>query len=251
MKVSTFLGLLPTAALASEFSSVAFFAKEKAQLLDFVSLNGDIDYGCRPVVMPAKGEHKLHAMLSEEQLSHFKKNLESGSIRVEALDHINKRQEATAPIGKGDRFDGGKVAPRGLGSRKPDEYSAFETAGILNADEVYTAMKGLEKEYGMQLFTAPHETYEGNIVIGGVANKAQKIRKDKQYIYLTSGIHARERGGPDNLIYFISDLLWANRHRKGLTYGNKIYTNSDVNCIYSTYQPRWRSFRSGEEQPLA
>lgn len=231
MKVSTFLGLLPTAALAAELSSVAFFAKEKAQLLDFVSLNADVDYGCRPVVVPAKGEHKLHAMLSEEQLNHFKRNLESSAIRVETLDHINKRQEATAPIGKGDRFKGGEVAPRGLGSRKAEEYSAFETAGILNADEVYTAMKGLEKEYGLQLFTAPHETYEGNVVIGGVANKAQKIRKEKQHIYLTSGIHARERGGPDNLIYFISDLLWANKHRKGLTYGKKTYTNSQVKKV--------------------
>jgi murein tripeptide amidase MpaA len=229
MKVSPFLGLLPTAALAQQLSSVAFFAKEKAQLLDFVSLNNDLDFGCHPVVMPSGGEHKLHALLSDEQLDHFKRSLDmTTTMRVEALDHINKRQAPTAPIGKGDRFQGGKVAPRGLGSRQPDEYVQFETAGILNADEVYTAMKGLEKEYGMQLFTAPHKTYEGNTVIGGVANKAQKIRNDKQYIYFTSGIHARERGGPDNLIYFISDLLWANKHRKGLTYGSKTYTNSQV-----------------------
>jgi hypothetical protein len=230
MKVSPFIGLLPTAALAQQLSSVAFFAKEKNELLDFVSLNNDLDYGCHPVVMPTgEGEHKLHALLSDIQLDHFKRSLGmTTTMRVEALDHINKRQAATAPIGKGDRFQGGKVAPRGLGSREPDEYTSFETAGILNADEVYTAMKGLEKEYGMQLFEAPYKTYEGNTVVGGVANKAQKIRNDKQYIYFTSGIHARERGGPDNLIYFISDLLWANKHRKGLTYGSKSYTNSQV-----------------------
>jgi len=80
----------------------------------------------------------------------------------------------------------------------------------------------------MTLFTAPHKTFDGNVVMGGVANKAEKIKKDKQHIYLTSGIHARERGGPDNLIYFISDLLYANEHRIGLTYGSKKYTNSDV-----------------------
>jgi murein tripeptide amidase MpaA len=89
-------------------------------------------------------------------------------------------------------------------------------------------MKGLEKEYGLELFTAPHKTFEGNTLLGGVANKAEKIKKDKQKIYFTSGIHARERGGPDNLIYFISDLLYANEHRCGLTYGNKTYTNKDV-----------------------
>lgn len=221
MKVSTLLGLLPGTALASDVLSVAFFAKERSQLLNFISINHDIDYGCRPVVMPAGGEHKLHAIISTEHYKRLKRSIDSDVVRVETLDHINKRQTATAPIGKGDRFKGGKVAPRGLGSRKPSEYSEIQNAGILNADEVYTAMKGLEKEYGLTLFEAPYKTFEGNTIIGGVANKAEKIKNDKQYIYFSSGIHARERGGPDNLIYFIADLLYANEHRTGLTYGNK------------------------------
>ncbi|OAL45470.1 Zn-dependent exopeptidase [Pyrenochaeta sp. DS3sAY3a] len=228
MKVSTLLGLLPGAALASDVLSVAFFAKEKTELYDFISANNEIDYGCRPVVMASGEEHKLHAVISEEQLKHLKRSLNPEVVRVEMLHNLNKRQEATAPIGKGDRFKGGKIAPRGLGTRKPKDYAAFQSAGILNADEVYTAMKGLEKEYGLTLFTPPHKTFEGNKVLGGVANKAQKIKKDKQYIYFTSGIHARERGGPDNLIYFISDLLYANEHRIGLTYGNKTFSNKDV-----------------------
>lgn len=228
MKTVTALLSLAGAALASDALSVAFFAKEKNQLFDFISKNGDIDYGCKPVVMPAGEEHKLHAIVSEDELRDLKRSLDSSVVRVETLDNLNKRQTATAPIGKGDRFKGGKVAPRGLGTRKPSEYASFETAGILNADEVYTAMKGLQKEYGMELFTPPFKTFEGNTLLGGVANKAEKIKKDKQYIYFTSGIHARERGGPDNLIYFISDLLYANEHRIGLTYGNKTFTNKQV-----------------------
>jgi murein tripeptide amidase MpaA len=228
MKVSALLGLLPGAALASDVLSVAFFAKEKNQLYDFISANSEIDYGCRPLVLSAGNEHKLHAVISERELHHLKRSLDSSVVRIETLDNLNKRQTSTAPIGKGDRFAGGKKAPRGLGTRKPNEYAAIQSAGIFNADEVYTAMKGLEKEYGLELFTTPHKTFEGNRVLGGVANKAEKIRKDKQYIYFTSGIHARERGGPDNLIYFISDLLYANEHRIGLTYGNKTYSNKDV-----------------------
>jgi murein tripeptide amidase MpaA len=228
MKVSAILGLLPGAALASDVLSVAFFAKEKNQLYDFISANSEIDYGCRPVVMADGEEHKLHAVVSEHELRSLKRNLDSSVVRIETLDNLNKRQSAVAPIGKGDRFKSGKIAPRGLGTQKPEAYSAYESAGILNADEVYSAMKGLEKEYGLELFTAPHKTYEGNTLLGGVANKAEKIKKDKQYIYFTSGIHARERGGPDNLIFFISDLLYANKHRIGLTYGNKTYSNKDV-----------------------
>ena len=228
MKVSALLGLLPTTTLAHNLLSVAFVAKEKTQLLEFVSSNDHIDYGCHPAVLPSNNEHKLRALLTEEQVHHYRRSLDAGAIRIETLDHLNKRQAATAPIGKGDRFKGGEVAPRGLGSQNADVYGSYQSAGILNADEVYTALKGLEKEYGLELFQAPYKTFEGNTVWGGVANKAEKIKKDKQYIYFTSGIHARERGGPDNLIYFISDLLYANKHRKGLTYGNKTYTNSDV-----------------------
>ncbi|KAE8869624.1 hypothetical protein PTNB73_04677 [Pyrenophora teres f. teres] len=231
MKVSTILGLLPGMALASNALSVAFYAKEKSQLYDFISANSEIDYGCRPVVMAAGDEHKLHAVIPQDHLNHFKRSLNPDLVRVEILHNLNKRQAATAPIGKGDRFKGGKVAPRGLGTRKPSEYAQIQSAGVLNADEVYTAMKGLEKEYGMPIFTTPYKTFENNTIIGGVANKAEKINKDKQYIYFTSGIHARERGGPDNLIYFISDLLYANEHRIGLTYGNKTFTNSQVKKV--------------------
>jgi len=228
MKVFALLGLLPGAALAADVLSVAFFAKEKNQLFDFISKNSELDYGCKPTVMAAGDEHKLHAIISERELHDLKRNLDASVVRVETLDNLNKRQTATAPIGKGDRFKGGKIAPRGLGTQKPSEYASYQSAGILNADEVYTAMKGLEKEYGLKLFTPPYKTFENNTLLGGVANKAEKIKKDKQYIYFTSGIHARERGGPDNLIYFISDLLYANEHRIDLTYGNKTFTNSQV-----------------------
>ena len=146
MKVSTLLGLLPGAVLASDVLSVAFYAKEKNQLYDFISANSEIDYGCRPVVTAAGGEHKLHAVISEDHLDHFKRSLDPELVRVELLHNMNKRQTATAPIGKGDRFKGGKVAPRGLGTRKPSEYAQLQNAGVFNIDEVYTAMKGLEKE---------------------------------------------------------------------------------------------------------
>jgi hypothetical protein len=188
MKISTLFVLLPATALASDVLSVIFFAKEKKQLYDFISANSEIDYGCRPVVIPADGEHKLHAVIPEAELGELKRSLDARTIRVETLHNLNKRQTVTAPIGKGDRFKGGKVSPRGLGTRKPSEYAGLQSAGIFNADEVYTAMKGLEKQYGLTLFTPPHKTFEGNQVIGGVANKAEKIKKDKQYIYFTSGV---------------------------------------------------------------
>ncbi|KAF2871219.1 zinc carboxypeptidase A 1 precursor [Massariosphaeria phaeospora] len=232
MRVTAFLGLLPGLALASDVLSVALRAKDSKDLYNVIRDNSDLDYGCRPVIMRSEGEHKLHATVSGAQLDMLKRSLDSDVVRIDMLENLNKRQAQTAPIGKGDRFQGGKIAPRGLGSRKAGESAAL--GPILNVDEVTSALKGLANQYKMETFTLPYKTYEGQTVTGGVANKAEQKKKDKQYIYLTSGIHARERGGPDNLIYFISDLLYANEHRTGLTYGNKTYTNSQVKTALGT-----------------
>ncbi|KAF2268076.1 zinc carboxypeptidase A 1 precursor [Lojkania enalia] len=232
MKALSLLGLLPASALALDALSVAFTSDEASHLYNVIRRNSELDYGCRPVVMRSEGEHRLHAIVSSEQLESLKRSLDPAVVRIEVSENLQKRQAATAPIGKGDRFKGGKVAPQGLGSRKAGQ--PVDLGGIMNVDEVYSAMKGLENKYKTDLFTAPYKTYEGQTVIGGVANKAEQKKKDKQYIYLTSGIHARERGGPDNLIYFISDLLYANEHRTGLTYGKKKYTNSQVKKALGT-----------------
>jgi murein tripeptide amidase MpaA len=184
------------------------------------------------MVMRSEDEHNLHAIVTTDQLDMLKRTLDPDVVRIDMMDHLNKRQEPTAPIGKGDRFKGGRIAPRGLGSRKRGE--SADLGPILNVDEVYSAMKGLANKYGIETFTAPHKTYEGQKVVGGAANIGHRINKDKQYIYLTSGIHARERGGPDNLIYFISDLLWANEHGTGLTYGNRKFNHFQVKKALST-----------------
>jgi len=54
------------------------------------------------------------------------------------------------------------------------------------------------------------------------------INPDDYHVYFTAGVHARERGGPDSLIYFIADLLFAQKHSTGLNYGAKSYSHADV-----------------------
>lgn len=192
MKVSRLIGFLPGCAIASDVLSVALHSRNAAPLYDVIRDYRGLDYGCRPVVLQADEGHKLHALLSLEQLDELKKALDADTIRIDVHESLSKRQESTAPIGTGDRFKGGKIAPRGLGSRKRG--ATADIGGILNYKEVYSAMKGLAKHYRVDLFTPPHKTFEGQTLIGGVANKAQEIKKDKQHIYFTSGIHARERG---------------------------------------------------------
>lgn len=194
MKASAILGLLPAAAVADPFN-VAFHAKEASHLYNVIRSNPEIDYGCKPVVMRSESEHKLHAIVSSEQLEVLKRDLDPDVVKIDMLHNLNKRQTTDyAPIGQGDRFKGGKVAPRGLGTRKKGE--KLELGPILNVEEIRTALEGLKKEYGIELFTAPEKTYEGRRVYGGVANKDKKKKKDEQYIYLASVTSPSPHGTP-------------------------------------------------------
>jgi hypothetical protein len=133
---------------------------------------------------------------------------------------ITSRQSSAYPIGTGNRFEDGP-APVGLGTDDRDLES------ILNVDEVTSALAGLKNEYPeVELFTPPFQTHEGRELPGIIVG-------DNPRVFIMSGIHARERGGPDNAIYFLADLLNARKAGKGVTYGSKEYTAEEVETALS------------------
>jgi murein tripeptide amidase MpaA len=171
----------------------------------------------------------LFSCLSAVRACLTEKERNGGHI-IDLSKGIDRRQatgnNGTIPVASGDRFNGGSSAPRGIGSQSG---AVFNT--VLNIGEIKSAIKGLGKEFGVEYFETPHKTYEKATVFGvkigsGKPNSAYRV-------LLQSGIHSRERGGPDHLIYFISDLLWANREKKGLTYGGMSYSYDDVKTALS------------------
>lgn len=142
---------------------------------------------------------------------------------------INRRQANanTIPVGTGDRFDNGNKLPRGIGSQTDN--SAFNT--VLNLAEIKSAVLGLKKEFGIDYFETPYKTYENRTMFGAKVPGSKQPQKYR--VLLEAGIHARERGGPDHLLFFISDLLWANREGTGLVYGGNTYTPQDVTTALS------------------
>lgn len=136
---------------------------------------------------------------------------------------ISARQASTTfPVGQGDRFSGGCVAPVGLG------VDDREIESLLNVKEVKSALKGLRREFKdqVELFEPPFETHEGRTFPAAVVGENPRV-------FIMSGIHARERGGPDNVIYFLADLLAAKRAGTGVTYGDKEYSAEDVETALS------------------
>ncbi|KAK7425595.1 hypothetical protein QQZ08_007918 [Neonectria magnoliae] len=144
-------------------------------------------------------------------------------VRPHRRSIIPRRQASTTfPIGKGDRFANGCATPVGLGVKDR------ELESILSVKEVTSALKGLKKGYPheVELFDPPFKTFEGRKVPGAVVG-------DNPRVFIMSGLHARERGGPDNVIYFLADLLAARKAGSGISYGSKNYTAEDVETALS------------------
>jgi hypothetical protein len=180
-----------------------------------------LDYGCRPhAIQDATGAYYTTALVSRaERLLLRDKGLEIRDL----FDQTSGKRTAKATIGKGDRFKGGRIPPQGVGSR-PDGRDS-DPGPIMNADEIDSALQGLVNEYGIPSFDVPNPTAEGTTGKGGMTGP---VNREAYHVYFTAGVHARERGGPDNLIYFIADLLFAKKHSTGLTYGSRSYSNADV-----------------------
>ncbi|CAL3963140.1 unnamed protein product [Diplocarpon coronariae] len=139
---------------------------------------------------------------------------------------VNLAGDDGLAIGSGDRFSSGTVAPRGVGSQ------SVTLTSILSVDEIISGLNGLKSEYGIETFTTPYTTYEGAAIVGGKVGGAGTADTD-YHVYLNGGIHARERGGPDGLLYFLGDLLYANKSGVGLQFGAKSYTHAEVQTALS------------------
>lgn len=160
--------------------------------------------------------------LLESEIEAEREFLRTGKRSVVHHAPHPRQATTTTPIGQGDRFKRGCKVPKGLGTDDRD----LET--ILNVEEVESALKGLKRGFPdeVELFEPPFETYEGRKFFGAIVG-------DNPRVFLMSGIHARERGGPDNVIYFLADLLEARKAGTGVTYAGKSYTAEEVETALS------------------
>jgi hypothetical protein len=200
--------------------TVAIHAADLRSLREIVRMYS-LDYGCRPhAIVDATGAYYTTALVSKAE----RDLLGASGLDIRDLfDQTSGDRTAKATIGKGDRFKGGKIPPQGVGSRP--HAGDGDLGPIMNPDEINSAMQGLANEYGIPTFDVPNATTEGS---GGKGGMTGRVDPNAYHVYFTAGVHARERGGPDNLIYFIADLLFAQKHSTGLTYGAKNYSNADV-----------------------
>jgi hypothetical protein len=74
-----------------------------------------LDFGCRPHgKLNPDGSSTLLVYATEERIA----KLQAAGYQVERGENVSAiGRERRSEIGKGDRFDGGRIAPRGLGEK--------------------------------------------------------------------------------------------------------------------------------------
>jgi murein tripeptide amidase MpaA len=216
--------ILQSTIVLGDLLPVHFKAPSAAHFAEIVR-NDTYDFGCRPVAVPTDDGHfTLHALLTEAQIADVQKEYQyMPEISIHKQD-LSKRA-ATAPIGTGDRFKAGTVSPVGLGTQA----AGATISSIMNVAEIGSATAALVKNFGIGSVVLPYKTYNGasqSAFFAGAGTDKSAYR-----LYFSAGVHARERGGPDNIIYWVSDLLAANKAGTGLKYGSKTYTNAQVKSV--------------------
>ncbi|KAM0271872.1 hypothetical protein ACHAQH_008957 [Verticillium albo-atrum] len=152
--------------------------------------------------------------------------------------------QGEAKIGEGDRFNDGEDVPHGAGIQNRSKKASFhEFKTILGYKEIESAMKALQREYGVMLTHPPESSFEDRKTIIGMIPcddvplgiTGNSCGMPSTYsAYFTGSVHGRERGTSDAIIYFLSDLLYARKHQTGLDYGNNVkFTNGEVHRALS------------------
>jgi len=150
-------------------------------------------YQVPPYPSPGDGaQYKFLATVSRLQYNDLVKECHEKGISVH-FQHLGMPPErrADVTVGKGDRFKGGAFFPQGLGSR-PDGQT-HDLGGIMNIDEIGSAMKGLVEEYGMLSFSTPFLTAEGAIGLGGLVGRPTADPK-LYHLFFSATSHSNERG---------------------------------------------------------
>ncbi|KAI1321097.1 zinc carboxypeptidase [Xylariaceae sp. FL0255] len=134
-------------------------------------------------------------------------------------------EERAGAIGTTHRFS--STFPKGIGSGSPSDMTT-----ILNVTEVTTGIAALVKEYCVTSFATHYKTFEGRTVMGIKVGGSRSGANTDYHIYLNGGIHARERTSHDSVLYFIADLLYAQKQGTGLIYDKNTYTNAQDNSCW-------------------
>ncbi len=173
------------------------------------------------------------------------RKLAENDYQIQILEDMNELGKARQrEVGKGNRYT--QQEPQSQQQQQPQPTSfplpmfssaVLKSTSYLNIDEVETALSvATAAPYTAftKLIPLPESTWEGRYC------NAIKIANDSNStiyrpgVYFLGGVHAREWGRSDILIYFVEQLERAYQANKGITLGAKSFSASDIQTIVNT-----------------
>jgi carboxypeptidase T len=156
-------------------------------------------------------------ILTEEQTNQVK----SDGYTVEVLSDLSEAsKERTQEVSKTNRF---------LETKKASELvKSAELGGYMNADEVETALLNLRDAHPdfISLIELPNKTHEHHRLCRAVHVHAGK--NVDSAVLITGGVHAREWGGSDICIKFLTNLIDAYVNNSTIIYGEATFTPAQI-----------------------
>jgi len=171
----------------------------------------------------------IDAMADSEEIKLLEKNSYTVEI-IENLDEVGKIRQKE--VGTGNRYIQQSQPQERLSSSENPATTLDNTLSYLNVDEVETALSvAASAPYTTitQLIPLPESTWDGHRCSAiKIANGSNSNRPG---VYFIGGVHAREWGSSDILIYFIEQIEKAYHANTGVTLGSKNFSTSDIQTI--------------------
>jgi carboxypeptidase T len=156
-------------------------------------------------------------------------------VPAEKVGWLKRHGYGVTPLEEVDRRDRQRQAEgrKGVGSRlRRGRYGdVIWGGGYLTADEIEQAIAAGAKNHPayFERIPLPNLTWEKRRCNAVRIGKGRA--RGRPAVCFIAGVHGREWGGPDILVYFAMRLLRAYRDRAGLRFGSKTFTAAQIRKI--------------------
>jgi murein tripeptide amidase MpaA len=158
-------------------------------------------------------------VLTDDQV----RELQQAGYEVEIVEDLSRvAAQRSEDVSRSNRF----ADARSLG-----EFEERAVLGYLTTSEIDSALSNLATVHSdiLTLITLPHTTWEGRTCYA-VRLRAGTLA-NRPGVLFTGGVHAREWGGSDICLGFLTNLINAYRVKGPLTYGGKTFTAPQVRNV--------------------
>lgn len=179
----------------------------------------DLDLNRHSAAVQNDQHFSIQGILSEDQINRIRQ----AGYFVEVKEDLTKQAA--------DRLQ--EVSPTNRFAAPANATEAKERTilGYLTVEEIDSFITGLQQQYPetVTLIDLPHPTWEGRKC--RALRLRTTVQADRTGVLILGNVHAREWGGSDICIHFLTQILRAYHDKTPVTYGGKKYEHEQIRTL--------------------